>query len=417
MNHKKLIIISLDSLSEEDLGNLMLMDNFKALIPQGTLVTSVRSPFVTNTYPIHTSIITGCYPQKHGVIDNLVHDPGNKSPEWNWYRKYIKTTTLYDHANNHGLKTASILWPVTARANISYNMPEIFPTKPNQSQKYLSLRNGSFVMQLSGLLKYGRKLNGKRQPALDEFSVKMLTTTLEKKKPSLALIHLIETDSSKHKHGLKAKRTKESIKRMDKHIGTIMNTLNKIDRDYSVIIFSDHSSLPVQKTIDPNDFLKEMKIKTPTKKGDKDWEAWFKTCGGTAFLYLNDKKNWAEKEIIREKFNQLLIDKPEFFRRYLTKDEMFESGYLEKAAFGIEAPVGVEYHNDGSKFMANHGYTNENENYKVFYFIKGEGIRKNKKLVGGNLLEITPLACRQLKLKPWKMDGELRKDIIIGEIK
>ncbi len=417
MNKKKLIIISLDSLSEEDLGNLMLMENFKDLVTQGTLVTSVTPPFVTNTYPIHTSVITGCNPEKHGIIDNLVNDPGNINPDWHWYRKDIKMSTLYDHANNHGLKTLSILWPVTARANISYNMPEIFPTKIHQNQKYLSLRNGSFIMQLSGYLKYGRKLKEKKQPALDNFSVKMLTTNLEKKRPSLALIHLIETDSCKHKHGLKAKRTKESLKRMDKHIGTIINTLNKIDRNYNIIIFSDHSSLPIKKTIDPNDYLKKMNIKIPTKKGDKNWEAWFKTCGGTAFLYLKDKKNWALKEIIMEKLDQIMIDRPELFRRYLNKEEMKESGFLEKAAFGIEAPVGTEYHNDGTKFKANHGYTNQNENYKVFYFIRGEGIRINKKLVGGSLLDIAPLACRQLKIKQWKMDGKLRKDITVGEIK
>jgi len=417
MNNKKLIIISLDSLSEDDLGHLMVMDNFKTLLPQGTLVTSVTPPFVTNTYPIHTSVITGCYPEKHGVIDNLVYDPGNKKPDWHWYRKYIKTTTLYDQANKDGLKTLSILWPVTAGANISYNMPEIFPTKPYQSQKFLSLINGSFVMQLRGYLKYGKKVIGKKQPALDNFSIKMLTTTLEKKKPSLALIHLIETDSSKHKYGLKAKRTKESLKRMDKHIGTILNTLNKIDKNYNIIIFSDHSSLEVKKTIDPNSYLNEINIKTPKQKGDKDWEAWFRTCGGTAFLYLKDKDNWALKEIIMEKFNQIIIDKPEVFRRYLNKDEMREGGFLEKAAFGIEAPVGVEYHNDGTKFSANHGYSNQNENYKVFYFIKGEGIRQNKKLQGGSLLDITPLACRQLKIKQWAMDAELRKDIVIGEIK
>lgn len=417
MDKKKLIIISLDSLSEEDLEFLQQQENFKGLLPQGTLVTSVVPPFVTNTYPIHTSVITGCYPEKHRIIDNLVFDPGNKKPDWNWYRKYIKTTTLYDQANMKGQKTVSILWPVTAGANISYNVPEIFTTRPGQSQKKLSLLNGSFILQLIGYIKFGRKLNGKKQPALDNFSVTMLTDILERKKPSLALIHLIETDSSKHKHGIKGKRTKESLKRMDSHIGKILNTLNAIDKNYNIIIFSDHSSLPVEKTIDPNVYLKELKIKIPEQKGDKDWEAWFKTCGGTTFLYMKDNNNWALKDRIIEHFEKLIKEKPEVFRRLLNKEEMKESGFLEKAAFGIEAPVGVEYHNDGISFMANHGYTNQNENYKVFYFIKGEGIRKNKKLEGGSLLDITPLACRQLKIKPWNMDGELRKDIIIGEIR
>lgn len=417
MDKKRLIIISLDSLSTEDLEFLKLQDNFKALLPQGTLVSQVTPPFVTNTYPIHTSVITGCIPDKHGIIDNLLFDPGNPKPDWHWFRRDIKTTTLYDQANLKGIKTLSILWPVTARANISYNLPEIFPARPGQSQIRMSLLNGSFLMQLQGYLKYGKKLKGKKQPELDEFSVKMLTTTIEEKDPGLSLIHLIETDSAKHKHGLKGKRTKESLKRMDSHIGNIVNTLNKVDKNYNIIIFSDHSSLHVERTIDPNTYLKHMNIKTPDKPGDQDWEAWFRTCGGTAFLYLKDKNNWALKEIIIENFQKVMDKNRDVFRRFLNKDEMKESGFLDRAAFGIEAPVGVEYHTDGSSFMANHGYSNMNNNYKVFYFIKGEGIRKNKQLEGGSLLDIAPLACRQLKIEPWEMDGQLRKDIIMGEIR
>lgn len=87
---------------------------------------AVDSVYPSITYPAHTTIVTGRYPCHHGVVNNTKIQPGRKSPDWYWQRKYIRGTTLYDEARSAGMTTAALLWPVTAKAKIHYNVPEIF---------------------------------------------------------------------------------------------------------------------------------------------------------------------------------------------------------------------------------------------------------------------------------------------------
>lgn len=403
---KHLLILSLDSLSQEDLDQLSKMPHFSQLLQEGTLVREVDSVFLTNTYTIHTSIITGCHPARHGIWDNLRKDPGNPEPPWHWHRKWIRTTTLYDEAAKKGLTVASLLWPVTAKAKIRWNFPEIFPHRKGQNQALLTLTNSSFWFALLGVLRHGKGLKGKHEPELDDFTVPFMEETILKRKPNLILHHLIDTDSQKHQYGIKDRHTKDSIKRMDHRIGRLVRSMKKLDKDYGLILFSDHGSLAVQETLDPNDILEDMGIQVPRSPG-APWEAWFRTCGGTAFLYLQPHRlDLADG--IRKRFEDLIQETGNGYRRFLDPEEMRTSGFDQDSIFGIEGEVGTEFHNDGSRYKANHGYSLKNEGYKVFYFAKGPGIPEGKVIQGGSLLDVTPLAAKMLEIPPWDMDGTIQ---------
>ncbi|MBR2054661.1 MAG: alkaline phosphatase family protein, partial [Clostridia bacterium] len=67
---KRLCMISLDAASHEDAEQLFALPNLRAL-QQGSLFCSrVNTIYPTITYPIHVSLITGCYPNKHGIPHN-----------------------------------------------------------------------------------------------------------------------------------------------------------------------------------------------------------------------------------------------------------------------------------------------------------------------------------------------------------
>ena len=412
MSEDKLLILSLDSLSEKDLDLLLGMKHFGSLLPEGTLVREVDSIFLTNTYPVHTSVITGCHPNRHGILDNPVYDPGNRKPDWNWYRKKIGTTTLYDEARRKRLKAASVLWPVTAGARIRYHIPEIFPKKRFQNQFCLSFRNGSVVTQAAALCRYGHLLDGRRQPNLDDFSTMVMADLIRRKKPDLALLHLIDVDSFKHKKGTTDNGTYAAVRRMDGRLGLLLEAIRDSGEAYSLIFFSDHGGRPVDRTIDPNDYLVKMGIKVPTEEDKRDWEAWFRPCGGSAILYLNTRDNRMNDRIMKQ-VEELVEMKTEGIGRLLSKEEMDLSGFGAEAFLGIEAAPGMEFKNNGSHFKANHGYGAGGEDYKVFYFAMGSGIVKGSQQRGGSLLEIAPLACRVLGLDPWEMDGRLRPGLFI----
>ncbi|MGL5541491.1 MAG: alkaline phosphatase family protein, partial [Erysipelotrichaceae bacterium] len=92
--NKKLLVISLDAFSSDDLAILKTKPHFKALCAQGTLVEDVETLYLSNTYPIHTSIMTGRLPKDHGIYDNTRIDPYEPDAHWNWWAHQIQGDTL-----------------------------------------------------------------------------------------------------------------------------------------------------------------------------------------------------------------------------------------------------------------------------------------------------------------------------------
>lgn len=86
---KKLIVISADALVAEDVEYLETLPNFKKYLAGGVGVRKVHSVYPTITYPCHTTMITGVYPDTHKVTGNLELHPGRTSDlPWKWDYKY-----------------------------------------------------------------------------------------------------------------------------------------------------------------------------------------------------------------------------------------------------------------------------------------------------------------------------------------
>ena len=139
----KMIVISLDAVGGMDEAYLKKLPNFSRFMADAVKCSHVASVYPSITYPAHVSIVTGRYPKNHGVINNTLLQPNRESPDWYWQRKYIQGTTLYDEAIKKGLKVAALLWPVTAKSDIQYNVPEIFANRPWTNQIFTSLANGN----------------------------------------------------------------------------------------------------------------------------------------------------------------------------------------------------------------------------------------------------------------------------------
>ena len=67
---KKLIVISADAMVAEDLEYLKTLPNYRKYLEGGALVKHVRSIYPSVTYPCHTTMVTGVYPDKHGITSN-----------------------------------------------------------------------------------------------------------------------------------------------------------------------------------------------------------------------------------------------------------------------------------------------------------------------------------------------------------
>ena len=135
----RLIVLSLDAVGSMDLPYMNTLPHFRAFFKRAAGCGRVLSVYPSLTYPAHTSIVTGLYPARHGIVNNHKVQPEKRKPDWLWQRRYIRGTTLYDEARKHGLRVAALLWPVTGRAKIRYNLPEVWANQPWENQISVSM--------------------------------------------------------------------------------------------------------------------------------------------------------------------------------------------------------------------------------------------------------------------------------------
>ncbi|VDO83305.1 unnamed protein product [Heligmosomoides polygyrus] len=124
-----LVILSMDGFSREYLDRFH-MKSLSYITRCGATAERVFPPFPSRTFPSHYTIVTGLYPESHGIVDNNVYDPriSNKlesmkktqldgfylgDPIWNIYKR-------------HGGRTACLFWPGCG-FNISGLRPDISP--------------------------------------------------------------------------------------------------------------------------------------------------------------------------------------------------------------------------------------------------------------------------------------------------
>ncbi|MBS4204500.1 ectonucleotide pyrophosphatase/phosphodiesterase [Lederbergia citrea] len=426
-----LIVISFDCLSTLDFPLLEELPHFRELLQGASYCKQVETIYPSVTYPCHATIVTGKFPNLHGVINNTLLQPGNPSPDWFWYRHYVKGTTLYDEAKKAGMSTAALLWPVTAKANIDYNMPEIFANRPWQNQIAVSIQSGSVLYQLEMNKRFGHIRKGLNQPELDDFVLESAVHTIKKKKPNVMLIHFTDLDTQRHFHGFSSNEAHEAIRRHDIRLGRIMGALKEsgLYEQSTIVALGDHSALDESKAIKLNVLLRERGLIQSNNSGKiTDWKAYCKSCDGSAYIYLKDEKDIATKKYMNELLHQLLQNGSNGIESVLTGEEAGEKGADERSAFMIEARRGYYFteHLDGAFIdeitaedvadkrytVASHGYSPEKENYTTVFIASGKGINKNVVIPSMHLVDEGPTLARLIGVDLGETDGRVIEEMI-----
>ncbi|MCL2254948.1 MAG: ectonucleotide pyrophosphatase/phosphodiesterase, partial [Lachnospiraceae bacterium] len=257
-----MLIISFDAIGDDEFDELKKYPAVASFIRKASVHRDVSSIFVSNTYPVHTSVATGVTPDKHGISSNTEPFP-SRNQKWVTCEKSIRSKTIWQAAKDKGMKTAAVLWPVTSYSkSLDYNIPEEH-ISPGRSQVVANLRAGSAMLQLKMFLKYHKLIAGTDEPHLSNFSAACMADILRNNKPDLALVHLITYDSFCHKYGRGESKLKEAYEALDRNLALLLDAAGD-NRD--IIIFSDHSQINVHTAITPNQIL----VETGLLSYDKD---------------------------------------------------------------------------------------------------------------------------------------------------
>lgn len=427
MSTPHLLVVSLDAVSSKDLTLLKTLPNFSKFLSQGALIERVHSISPTLTYPAHTTIVTGNYPIHHGIINNTLLEPSHSNPNWYWYAKAIKTPTLFDLAHEKGLTTCSILWPVTGCSQITYNLPEIFPTKKWHYQLIMSGLAGSLNYQLEILKKFGHLRQATKQPYLDDFVMAATKYTLLRYKPNLICVHLTDVDTHRHYTGYSSKSSIQALYRHDKRLGDIIETLKKAHLYDSthLVLLGDHDQLPVHSFIRLNQYLLEKGFIRCNKKGRiLSYDAIAKSCDGSSYIYLKDKHNLKLMKQIQSLLNDLQSLPPYPIEKCLSSKESSSMGADGSCAFMVEAKKGYYFiddlsgeliepvHSENVAIMPHHvhsahGYLTSKADYTTFFMASGPLIKPNLILPEGELVNHAPLLAYLLGLEFKNIDGHM----------
>jgi phosphonoacetate hydrolase len=74
MNDRRVLIVSFDALRPE-MATRALMPNLRRFADAGVTWTQSRSTFPTETRVNQTALVTGCHPERHGIVGNRFVDP------------------------------------------------------------------------------------------------------------------------------------------------------------------------------------------------------------------------------------------------------------------------------------------------------------------------------------------------------
>ena len=212
------ILISLDGfrwdyLSKTDTPNLDI------LVENGVISESLIPVFPSKTFPNHLSIVTGCYPENHGILSNNMYDQEwdaeyyigeNSDPvkDGRWY----DAEPIWVTAEKQGKLTGTYFWPGSEA--------EINGTRPS----YYGVYDGDISRE------------DRVQKILEWIDLP------KQSRPVFMTLYFSDVDSWGHNIGPDAIGMNSIIKEIDESIGLLVSGLNKreILDNINIIITSDH---------------------------------------------------------------------------------------------------------------------------------------------------------------------------------
>lgn len=421
------IIISIDGLLPEYYTEParvgLKVPNLVRMKLGGAHAAGVESVYPSLTYPAHTTLVTGVRPARHGVIQNHLFEPPTEPPtgSWYWFAEALKTETLWALAKKAGLVTAAVGWPVTARAQIDYNVPEIWdPAEVPRTSK----RQAEF--STPGLL--DRALAANTSRSIDERRTAVTEFIINEYKPNLTLLHLVELDDAHHRHGARTAEAIATAEREDGFVGRIIEATRKagIFEKTTFLIVSDHGFAQIDKKFEPNVLLVKEKLITLDSSGKvTSWKAAAWPADGSCAVMPRDPKDKETADKVAAIFQAVAARSNGPLNRVLMPEQLAKLGAVPGALLMLEAAPGYSFggaltgpdtHAGDKDKKATHGYLPTRAEMRASLIIYGAGARVGARLPLARMIDIAPTAAALLGLTFSGIEGVLIKELVRPEI-
>jgi predicted AlkP superfamily pyrophosphatase or phosphodiesterase len=338
-----------------------------ASVPQGMIPA-----YPSLTFPNHYTIVTGLYPEHHGIVGNSFYDPAREerytysNPQTNADGSWYGGTPLWSLAEQQGMRTACYFWP-GSEAEIAGQRPSYYLHFDN------SVPDPSRIEQVIAWL---------RLPP--------------EQRPHFITLYYSQVDHAGHEFGPDSPQTAAAVKQVDALMGTLERDLNALHLPIDLIIVSDHGMEKIQGGwIDLDKFA-------PLEG--------FNTVG--SFLYA------PSEQAATVAYNRLKAADASFmvYRRanvpaelhYSTNPREGDPVIVARGPYAIRAQGPPPDREDRAPEVGNHGFDPfMMPNMKAVFYAEGPDIRRGVALKPFENVNVYPLIVKILGLTSPPVDGSL----------
>lgn len=415
-----LVMISIDGLRPDYVtaadAHGAKVPNLRRFMKEGAYAEGVTGVVPTVTYPSHTTLVTGVWPAAHGIWGNTTFDPLQKNYQgWYWYSEDIRVATLWDAAAQAGRTTASIQWPVTVGAKITWNIPEFWRAGTAEDAKLLR------AVSTRGLLEEAAGEIGEYRGGIDssaegdEERGKYAVWLLEKKRPGLLTLHLTALDHIEHETGVFSAEDLATLERLDGIIGKVREAAEHVAPGRAIVaVVSDHGFANYDQQLNLFVAFREAKLFTVGDKGKiMDWRAMPWETGGSAAIVLKDTQDKATFDEVRGLLAKLAADPANGIDRVPEAEELHKRGGYPNASFfvslkpgwrtgaSLTGPVVAKVKPGGT-----HGQMPDVPELRAAFFAVGPGIPAGRDLGLIDMRDVAPTLAKEAGLSLAGAEGK-----------
>lgn len=332
---KYAVVISHDALVYEDLAVLRQLPAFGSIWDQAAIIRHNRSIYPTITYPCHTTMRTGCYPDRHGVINNEQSILGEVSSKWEHFNRVVRVPDIFDRAKEQGLTTAAVFWPVTGNhPHIDWLIDEYWPQETGQDEIECFADAGANPQAMEVARRSAHLLRGhsRQHPWADQFVNACACDMIRSFRPNLLMLHPANIDGYRHETGVFSPKVTHGLHECDLWLSDLLQALDLagIREETNVFIVSDHGQIDVRGSVQPNVLLARAGLIDIGPDGAVlDYRAICKSTGASCQVWLKDPADRAARQAARQVLDDACAEGVYGIERVWTTEEIRQAEHLD----------------------------------------------------------------------------------------
>ncbi len=371
-----LILVSFDG-CRYDYPSLASTPALDEIEMKGIKAEGLKTSFPSKTFPNHLSIVTGLYPENHGIIANRIYDDttnefytlSNGAPTQS---KWYQGEPIWVTAERQGLKTATFFWPGSEAEINGYR-----PT-------YYRVYDDDFP--------YEKRV----AQILDWLDLS------DEKRPQFLSLYFHEPDLSGHVYGPASTQAITALENVDKQLQDLLNGIKsrQLESKINIVVVSDHgmTSLSREKVVFLDDYI------------DMDDVL---IVDNSAVIAIRPNQGKIEKV-----YQQLKDAHPHL--QVYKKEEVPEKYHYNNHKF-IQPIIGVldlgwsatthNYFDSHPNYPSKgtHGFDPDHQDMNAIFYAKGPAFKKGVQLPVIHNIHLYELMCAVLKINPAPNDGSLEE--------